>query len=142
MRRYDREKSDQMLQPFRELFDIIDNSVNMRKSFAVNIRDSKEAIIFDVMLPDVKKDEVEVHVHNNMLHVDIIRKEEQEQEIKEESHVWIKREYYTVNGRRSFQLDSNVCDLNAEIKAQWKEGILEISIKKIQKVEPVKVNIV
>lgn len=140
MRRYDRERADQMLQPFKELFEMIDSSVNMKKSFAVNIRDSKDAIIFDVMLPDVKKDEVELHVHNNMLHVDIIRKEDNDN--VDENHVWIKREYYTANGRRSFQLDSNVCDLNADIKAQWKEGVLEISIKKIQKAEPVKVNIV
>lgn len=132
--RFERENAERFLQPLRDVFELLDG----RRSFPVNIKDSADKTTFEIILPDVAKDEVEIHVHNSMLHVDVVRKERSAEEIQTK---WIKREYFIDSSRRSFQLDSSVYDLQSQIVAKWRDGILEVSIKKFQKAEPVKVNI-
>lgn len=132
--RFERENAERFLQPLRDVFELLDG----RRSFPVNIKDSADKTTFEIILPDVAKDEVEIHVHNSMLHVDVVRKEKSHEETQTK---WIKREYFIDSSRRSFQLDSSVYDLQSQIVAKWRDGILEVSIKKFQKAEPVKVNI-
>ncbi len=95
----------------------------------VNTREGEDAYYVEVDLPGIRKEDISIDVDENVLTVSGERKVTEER--KEEN-------YYKVESRfgrfeRSFTLPE---DVDAEkIEAESKDGVLEIRIPKVQKVD-------
>ncbi len=94
---------------------------------ATDIYETKDSYVFKVELPGFKKEDIEVEVKDNTL---VIKGEKKmEEEVKKENYHRIERFYGTF--QRSFVLPQNtVVD---KIKANLKDGVLEIKIPKSEK---------
>ena len=93
---------------------------------AVNTREGEDAYYIDVDLPGVKKEDVEIHVEQNILTIKGTRKVKEE--AKEEDYYRVESSYGTF--ARSFTLPEKVDVENIEAKS--KNGVLEIVIPKLK----------
>ena len=97
---------------------------------AVDIYEDKENIVVKAELPGVKKDEVAIEIKDNILTLSGERK--QEQETKKENYHRVERVYGKFS--RSFTLpDSVQVD---KVKANYRDGILEIALPKAEAAKP------
>ncbi len=97
---------------------------------ATDIYETKDNYVFKVELPGFKKEDIEVEVKDNTLFIKGEKK--MEEEVKKENYHRIERFYGSF--QRSFVLPQNtVVD---KIKANLKDGILEIKIPKSEKSKP------
>jgi len=128
-------------EPFNELrrsFDLVNQIMSsMEKGFVenegalvdfvpkVNTREDENAYYIEVELPGVKKEDVEIKVDGNVLTISGERKIKKE--VKEEDYYKIESSYGTFS--RSFTLPEKV-DV-ANIKAEAQDGIIEITIPKL-----------
>ncbi len=128
-------------EPFRELMDIqntvarlLDQSFPFRYPekgtlaqgwmFPVDIEDTPEAIVIKAEMPGMKRDDIKVGYKDNVLTI----RGERKQEVKKEgsNYIRVERSYGSFN--RSFSVDVPV--KYDEIKALYKDGILEIVLPK------------
>ena len=93
---------------------------------AVNTREGEDAYYIDVDLPGVKKEDVEIHVEQNILTIKGTRKVKEE--AKEEDYYRVESSYGAF--ARSFTLPEKVDVENIEAKS--KNGVLEIVIPKLK----------
>jgi HSP20 family protein len=92
----------------------------------VNIRETDRAYEIEVVAPGLRKEDIHVAMSNNMLTVSFEHKEEDKQESKSEGY--LRKEYRVQSFSRSFTLDDSV---NADqINAEYKDGILRVSLPK------------
>jgi HSP20 family protein len=96
---------------------------------AVNTREASDAYYIEVELPGVKKEDINIDINDNTLTISGERKVKEEH--KEDT--FYKVESYYGRFERSFALPEDV-DVE-KIEAEFKDGILEIKIPKIVKVE-------
>ncbi|MDY0190492.1 MAG: Hsp20/alpha crystallin family protein [Desulfuromonas sp.] len=96
----------------------------------VDIAETDGEFIIKVEIPEVKKDEVKVTVENGVLMIHGERKKEKEE--KGKTYHRIERHYGVFN--RSFTLPGNVT--SDKIKANFKDGILAIEVKKVPEQKP------
>src|SRR6185436_7414351 len=91
---------------------------------AVDIEETEAAFVVKADLPDVKKEEIKVHVQEGVLTIEGERKQEKEE--KGRRFHKIEREY----GRfvRRFALPSEVDGGN--VRAELKDGVLTVSLPK------------
>jgi len=105
---------------------------------AVDIFESADELVIKAELPEVKKDDVQINVENNILTLKGERRLENEE--RRDNYHRIERLYGTFT--RSFTLPSNV-DQN-KITAEFKDGVLRIVLPKREEAKPrqiaVKVN--
>ncbi|MBD3841549.1 MAG: Hsp20/alpha crystallin family protein [Campylobacterales bacterium] len=123
--------------PFRELvnfqksFNILNNNVENSgiSSFVpkVNTREGEFAYHIDVDLPGVKKENINIDVHENLLTISGQR--DFKEEIKEEDYYKVETSFGKFE--RAFTLPKNV-DLE-NISASSVDGVLEVVIPKIEK---------
>jgi len=125
---------------FRRSFELINsmlNSVDSAKRVveekkydftpAVNTREGESAYYLELDLAGVKKEDIKVDVEDNKL---VISGEKRlKEELKEENYY--KVESYYGEFRRSFALPEEA-DVNA-IKAESKDGVLNVTIPKLDK---------
>ncbi len=97
---------------------------------AVDIYEEENAIVIKAEVPGLTKDEVTVEVHEGALSVKGEKKEEKEEKTKHFHRA--ERRYGAF--QRSFQLPDTV-DHEA-IKASFRNGVLEITLPKIEKKVP------
>jgi HSP20 family protein len=97
---------------------------------AVDIRDHKDKILVRAELPGVKKEDLDVHIDENVLYIRGEKKEDTES--KEGEYVRTERFYGSFS--RGFTLPTEVDAQN--IKASFKEGILELEIPKREQASP------
>jgi HSP20 family protein len=95
----------------------------------VNTREDEKAYYIEVDLPGVKKDDIHVDISDNVLTISGERKFKKE--VKE-------KDYYKVESsfgkfERSFRLPEDVNE--EEIKAETKDGVLNITLPKAKKEE-------
>jgi len=95
----------------------------------VNTREDEKAYHIEVDLPGVKKDDIHVDVSDGVLSISGERKFKKETKEKD---------YYKVESsfgkfERSFRLPEDVKD--EDIKAETKDGVLEITLPKVKKEE-------
>lgn len=102
---------------------------------AVDLYETDNDIVIKAELPGVDKKDIKVEVKDNMLHLSGERKTEKD--IKEENYHRIERYYGTF--RRSFGLPAHV--EHDKVKARFKDGILEITLPKVEKAKPKKIEI-
>ena len=102
-----------------------------RKSrLAVNIHETKEAYNLEVLVPGFSKEELYIELEKGLLTLKAEHQEEQEATEKN----YTRREFRKQSFERSFRLPENEVEED-NIKANFKNGILELSIPKLQKVE-------
>lgn len=102
---------------------------------ACDVRETEKSFHFSFDLPGLKEDEVDIEIDDKTLTVRGERKSETEE--KEESRYFVERRF----GRfeRRFQLPDSA---NTEqVVADFKNGVLEVTVPKTPKASPVKVKI-
>jgi len=128
--------------PFREMNDfrrsfkqldsmlanVDSNNVNSFTSFtpAVNTREGEFAYHVEVDLPGVKKEDIEVDVHDNI--VTLSGERSIKNELKEENYYKVESDYGKFE--RSFSLPENTDVEN--IHAETADGVLELVIPKLK----------
>jgi len=96
---------------------------------SVNTREADDAYFIEVDLPGVKKEDIDIKVDENVLTISGVRKLKEEQ--KEEEFYKVESMYGKFE--RSFSLPEDA-DVD-NIEAHSENGVLEIKIPKVQKVE-------
>jgi HSP20 family protein len=102
---------------------------------SVDIYETENELVLKADLPEVAEKDIDIHVENNMLTVRGERKFEQK--VKEENYLRIERTYGSFS--RSFSLPNTV-DTDA-IKAEYKNGVLTVSMPKRAESKPKQVKI-
>ena len=97
---------------------------------AVDIYDKGAEVVIHAEVPGMKNEDIDVRVENNIL--TIRGKKERKEEVKEDGYFRTERSYGTFS--RSFSLPSTVNA--AEIVAEYKEGILTLSLPKEEQAKP------
>lgn len=101
----------------------------------VNIVDHENELVLEAELPGVKKDEVQIEVHGNLLHLKGEKKTSRE--VNEDNYRL--REVHTGTFSRTFTLPT---DVDAEkVKAEYRDGILRITLPKVEAAIPRRIQI-
>src|SRR5215467_15142681 len=104
---------------------------------AVDIYEGEHELVVKADLPDVKPEELDIRVENNILTIRGERKFEKK--VDEKNYLRVERSYGSF--ARSFSLANTV---NSEaIKADYKDGVLTLTIPKREEAKPkqIKVNV-
>ncbi len=104
---------------------------------AVDIYEGEHELVVKADLPDIKPEELDIRVENNILTIRGERKFEKKSE--EKNYLRVERAYGSF--ARSFSLASTV---NTDaIKADYKDGVLTLSVPKREEAKPkqIKVNV-
>jgi HSP20 family protein len=102
---------------------------------AVNVRENDKDYEIQVAAPGMKKEDFRISVENRIL--TISAEEKEEKEVKEDKYT--RREFVASSFTRSFSLPENV-DEN-KIEAHYEDGILRVTVPKVQAKTPQKRNI-
>ena len=97
---------------------------------AVDIYETSDNLVIKAEIPGADKDDISVEIKNSALYLKGERK--LEKDVKEENYHRMERSYGSFH--RTFALPTTV---NQEkIKANFKNGVLEITIPKVEKAKP------
>ncbi len=102
---------------------------------SVDIYETENELVLKADLPEVAEKDIDIHIENNMLTVRGERKFEQK--VKEENYLRVERSYGSFS--RSFSLPNTV-DTDA-IKAEYKNGVLTVTMPKRAESKPKQVKI-
>jgi HSP20 family protein len=97
---------------------------------AVDIFDNDNEIILKAELPGLKKEDIDIHVEDNLLTLRGERK--REEEVKEKGFFRSERAYGAFS--RSFTLPATVAV--KKISADYKDGILAVTLPKAEEAKP------
>jgi HSP20 family protein len=102
---------------------------------AVDVYETEDELVIKADLPDVSEKDLDVRIENNMLTIHGERKFEQK--VKEENYLRMERAYGSFS--RSFSLPSSV---NTDaVQAEYKDGVLNITLPKRAESKPKQVKI-
>jgi len=90
---------------------------------AVDVRENEQSYLLEMDLPGYNEKDIEIHIDGGNLSI-----ASKQEEVKEEKGTWLLRERHTSTFSRSFRLPENADP--AEVKAEFKDGILSLEIKK------------
>ncbi|GAA4435854.1 Hsp20/alpha crystallin family protein [Pontibacter saemangeumensis] len=96
---------------------------------SVNIRDKEKEFLIEVAAPGMKKEDFNIDMEEGMLTIS----SQKEEDKTEEKENYKRREYNYSSFSRSFNLPENVKP--EEIKAQYQDGVLSLTIPKKQEQE-------
>ncbi|WP_050708791.1 Hsp20/alpha crystallin family protein, partial [Dysgonomonas sp. HGC4] len=96
---------------------------------AANVVENKDEFRVELSVPGFNKDDFNVEVEKNVLIISA--KQESKQEEKDKEEKLIRQEFRSSSFSRSFVLPENV-DME-QISAQYKDGVLKLSIPKLNK---------
>jgi HSP20 family protein len=102
---------------------------------AVDISENKDDLMVNVEVPGMKKEDIKVTLQDGILTVKGERKQEKEE--KDKNFHRVERSYGSFC--RSFTLPTTV--QGDKIKANYKDGILMISLPKVEEVKPKEISI-
>ena len=102
---------------------------------AVDISETENALMVSAEIPGMKKEEIKISIHNNILVLKGEKKKEKEE--KEEKYHRIERTYGSFT--RSFSLPTSV-DPN-KVKASYKDGILYVELLKKEEAKPKEISV-
>ena len=129
---------DQINRLFHESFDRSSEEASITTwAPAVDIFETQQELVVKADLPDVKPEELDIRVENNILTIRGERKFEKK--VAEDKYLRVERSYGSFS--RSFSLANTV---NAEaIKAEYKNGVLTLTVPKREEAKPkqIKVNV-
>ena len=120
-----------------ELFGIADWARAADWAPAVDIKETEQAFNVTVDLPDVKKDDIKVEMHNGSLTIEGERKQEKEE--KGDKFHRIERQYGSFV--RRFTMPTEIDE--AKVNAEFKDGVLHVTLPKAVAavVKPVEVKV-
>jgi HSP20 family protein len=104
---------------------------------AVDIHEDEQQLVIKADLPDIKPEELDIRVENNILTIRGERKFDKK--VNEKNYLRVERAYGSF--ARSFSLANTV---NTEaIKADYKDGVLTLAVPKREEAKPkqIKVNV-
>ena len=102
---------------------------------AVDIYEGEHELVVKADLPDIKPEELDIRVENNILSIRGERKFEKK--VDEKNYLRVERAYGSF--ARSFSLANTV---NTEaIKAEYKDGVLTLSIPKREEAKPKQIKV-
>ena len=93
---------------------------------AVNIKDRDKDYLIEVAAPGMKKEDFNIDMEEGRLTISCQKEEEK----KEDKENFRRREYNYSSFSRSFNLPENVKP--EDIKAQYQDGILSLTVPKVQ----------
>src|SRR6201997_1364988 len=129
---------EQLNRLFNEAFDrSSDESSITTWAPAVDIFETEHELVVKADLPDIKPEELDIRVENNILTIRGERKFEKK--VNESNYLRVERTYGSFS--RSFSLANTV---NSEaIKAEYKNGVLTLTVPKREEAKPkqIKVNV-
>jgi len=96
---------------------------------SVNTREDEKSYVIELDLPGIKKEDIEITTEDNVLTISGERK--RKEEVQEEDYYKMESVYGTFS--RSFTLPEKV-DVE-KIKAEAKDGVLEVVIPKVEEKE-------
>ena len=102
---------------------------------SVDIHENENELVLSAEVPGIEDKDIEIEIENNTLSIKGERKIEKE--TKEENYHRIERSYGSFS--RSFTLPTNVNQDN--IKAEYDNGVLRISLPKKPELKPKKVKV-
>lgn len=102
---------------------------------AVNVREDEDNFYIEAELPGISREDIELEVEQNSLRIKGERKFEKQEE--GENYHFVERSYGSFY--RSFTLPGNV-DADG-IGAEYKDGVLHVTVPKQEEVKPKKVEI-
>lgn len=102
---------------------------------AVDIVETPQEFLIKAELPDVKRDDIKVSVHNGQLRIEGERKQEKEEKDKKFHRV----ERFYGSFMRTFVLPENVDE--AKLTADFKDGVLNVHLPKTEKPSPKAVDV-
>jgi len=129
---------DRMNRLFDEFFrrsEIGPESASAEWKPLADVYEDGNEIVLSIEIPGVNKDNIKVTVENNILTVSGERKQEREE--KKENYHRIERAYGSFS--RSFSLPNTVDSNN--IKASYKNGVLELVLPKKEEAKPKAINV-
>jgi HSP20 family protein len=127
---------DQINRLFNETFDRSSDEASLTPwAPAVDIYETEQNLVVKADLPDIKPEELDIRVENNIL---TIRGERQfEKEVNESNYLRVERAYGSFS--RSFSLANTV---NSEaIQADYKNGVLTLTIPKREEARPKQIKV-
>ena len=129
---------DQINRLINEAFDRTSDEANLTTwAPAVDIYETEHELVVKSDIPEIKPEELDIRVENNILTIRGERKFEKK--VNEDNYLRVERSYGSFS--RSFSLANTV---NADaIKADYKNGVLTLSIPKREEAKPkqIKVNV-
>ena len=127
---------DQINRLFNETFDRSSQEGSLTTwAPAVDIFETEHELIVKADLPDVKPEDLDIRVENNVLTIRGERKFEKK--VTEDKYLRVERSYGSFS--RSFSLANTV---NTEaIKADYKDGVLTLSIPKREEAKPKQIKV-
>jgi HSP20 family protein len=99
---------------------------------AVNIRENTDEFLIDVAAPGMSKEHFSVNYDNGRLTISSEMKEEKSEKNDEKYN---RKEFSYLSFQRTFTIAENLVD-GEKIKAQYKDGILHITLPKKDEVKP------
>lgn len=125
--------------PFRDFFQsplragILQDSLRRGRdsgwSPAVNLSEDEDAYLVTVELAGVKKDDVGIESHDNVLTIKGEKRDEQEEKSKHRHYVERSFGQFT----RSFRMPADASD---DVEASLKDGVLTVRVKKHEEKKP------
>ncbi|TYQ00271.1 HSP20 family protein [Tenacibaculum adriaticum] len=97
---------------------------------AMNVKENKKDFDIEFAAPGFNKEDFEVSIENDVLHVSA----KKEKETKEEEDNYSRKEFSYKSFQRSSSLPNSV-DLDQDVKASYKNGILKVKLLKNEKAE-------
>ena len=115
-----------------------DDADAFRENFwapAVDISDGKDSLTVKADLPGLKKEEIDISIHDGVLVIKGEKKSEEEQKGKG----YLRSERFYGAFARQITLPSSVDD--TKIKASYKDGVLELVLPKKEEAKPKQIKI-
>ena len=127
---------DQINRLFNEAFDRSSDEANLTAwAPAVDIFETEHELVVKADLPDIKPEELDIRVENNILTIRGERKFEKQ--VNEDHYLRVERSYGSFS--RSFSLSNTV---NTEaIKADYQNGVLTLRIPKREEAKPKQIKV-
>ena len=121
---------------FNEAFDRSSNEASLTTwAPPVDIYETEQALVVKADLPDVKPEELDIRVENNVVTIRGERKFDKK--VQEENYLRVERSYGSF--ARSFSL-ANAVNTEA-IQADYKDGVLTLSIPKREEAKPKQIKV-
>ena len=123
---------------FNETFDRSWDEANLTTwAPAVDIFETEQELVLKADLPDIKPEELDIRVENNILTIRGERKFEKK--VEEKNYLRVERSYGSFS--RSFSLANTV--KTEAIRAEYKDGVLTLTVPKREEAKPkqIKVNV-
>jgi len=115
------------------LFDNFIYQNGVTKKMPSNIKEREDHVCIEMVIPGFKKDEIEIFFENDLLTI----KGKKELKKENESTKYIINEYNVAEFSRSFKINPN---LNSDdISSSLEDGILNVKVPRIKKVENKKI---